>query len=290
MDAVGEAVAVHQLAEGDHACLTFTDPEERLDLVAEFVAGGLMAGQRVVWFTDSVPVGEAAGELATRQLAVAEAVAKGQLQTYAGGQAWLAEGRADAEKMIALVGRHLECALADGFAGLRVTADMSWATSPIVAADQLLAFEKQATALLDSDRLTVMCQYDREIFDAVTLAFAADAHPKTVAAEAYYDTPLLRICRQYRPAGIRLAGEIDHTQLGPLQQALAEALRLDDTIHVNLTKLHFMDVTAATAIAKAALNLPPGREMIVTCTGMVATVLEAVGARQASQLQLRSRP
>jgi hypothetical protein len=135
-----------------------------------------------------------------------------------------------------------------------------------------------------------MCQYDREVFDSVTLAFAADAHSKTVAAEAYYDTPLLRICRQYRPPGIRIAGEIDHSQLGPLQLALSEALRLDETIHVNLHKLQFIDITAATAIAKTALNLPPDREMIVECTEMVATVLEAVGARQASQLRVRSRP
>jgi hypothetical protein len=287
---LGEAVAIHQLAGGDHACLTFSDPEERLDLVAEFVAAGLDAGQRVVWLTDSVASEDIADELAARQVAVGDALRDGRLATLHSGQSWLLQGRADAEAMMARIGDDLAQALRDGFSGLRLTADMRWATGAVVAADQLLAFEKQISPTLGSDRLTVMCQYDREIFDSVTLAFAADAHGKNVAAEAYYDTPLLRICRQYRPPGIRLAGEIDYSHLGPLQQALAEALRLDKTTHINLYALQFVDVTVATAIAKAALNLPQGREMIVECSEMVATVLEAVGARQAPQLRVRSRP
>jgi hypothetical protein len=287
---LGEAVAIHQLAGGDHACLTFSDPEERLDLVAEFVAGGLEAGQRVIWMTDSVASQDIAEQLAARQVSAGEAMRDGRLSTLRSSQSWLLRGRADAGAVMSRIGDDLGRALRDGFTGLRVTADMRWATGPVVAADQLLAFEKQVSPTLGSDRLTIMCQYDREIFDPVTLAFAADAHGKNVAAEAYYDTPLLRICRQYRPPGIRLAGEIDYSHLVPLQQALAEALRLDETIHINLYGLQFADVTAATAIAKAALNLPPGREMIVECSEMVVTVLEAVGARQATQLRVRTRP
>ncbi|GIH02093.1 hypothetical protein Rhe02_01600 [Rhizocola hellebori] len=287
---MGEAVAVHQLAGGDHACLTFSDPDERLDLVAEFIAGGLGAGQRVIWFTESIPLADVAAQLSARQIPVAEAMEIGQLAAFSASHSWLSDGRADGERMMSRISGDLERALRDGFAGLRVTADMRWATAPVVAAEQLLAFEKQASLGPGSDRLTVMCQYDREVFDSVTLGFAADTHAKTVAAEAYYDTALLRICRQYRPPGIRIAGEIDCSHLVPLQQALAEALRLDETIYVNLYKLQFIDVTAATAIAKAALNLPPEREMIVECSEMVATVLEAVGASQVPQLRIRTKP
>ena len=34
------ATSVEALAPGDHACLTFSDPDERLDIVAAFVRDG----------------------------------------------------------------------------------------------------------------------------------------------------------------------------------------------------------------------------------------------------------
>jgi anti-anti-sigma regulatory factor len=283
---MADAVTVDQLANGDHACLTFTDPDERLDLVADFVADGLDQGQRVICFTDSVSPDELIEELATREVAAAAAIHRGQLALRGSQEWWQASGSAAAGRMMDVITSELRDAASEGFPGLRVTADMCWATRPSVAVDQLIDFERQASALFGDGRLTVICQYDRDSFDPVTLAFAADAHPKTVAAFAYYDTPLARICRQHRPPGIRLAGEIDYSHLVPLQQALLEALRLDSTIHVNLTKLRFIDVTAATAIAKAALTLPAGRQMVITCPEVVAAVFDAIGARQAAQLRI----
>ncbi|HEX6684052.1 MAG TPA: MEDS domain-containing protein [Candidatus Limnocylindrales bacterium] len=283
---MAEATRVGQLAAGDHACLTFTDPDERLDLVAAFVADGLDLGQRVICFTDSLPPHELTSELATREVAAEAAIGRGQLSMRGSQDSWLANGDAVADRMIDLIAGELRQTAADGYPGLRVTADMCWASRPVAAADQLVAFERKAPALFADGKLTVICQYDRDSFDAVTLAFAADAHTKTVAALAYHDTPLLRICRQHRPPGIRISGEIDYSHLPPLQQALSEALRLDDTIHVNLRKVAFMDVTTATAIAKAALSLPVERRMIVTCPGTVAAVFEAIGAAQAPQLSL----
>jgi ABC-type transporter Mla MlaB component len=289
-EAVADAVTVDQLAAGDHACLTFTDADERLDLVAEFVAAGLQGGQKVIWFNGSQTASDLAAELSLREVPVGAAVHSGQLAICAGQDAWLAAGRANASAMIARLERELRDALARGFAGLRVTADMCWATAPIVAAEQLLAFETQAAGLFTGDLVTAICQYDRDLFDPVTLGFAADTHPKAVTALAYYDTPLARICRQHRPPGIRIAGEIDYTHLPPLLQALAEAVRLDDTVHVNLRKLRFIDVTAATAIAKAAVNLPAGRYMIVTCPSVVSTVFDAVGVSEIAQMRIVSQP
>jgi len=89
--------------------------------------------------------------------------------------------------------------------------------------------------LFDGGRLCLICQYDRERFDAVTLAFAAKAHPKTVAALVYYEHPLVRICRQYSPPGVRIAGQLDYQHRDELEQALSESLRIDRHMHLNLT-------------------------------------------------------
>ncbi len=284
-----DVATLDDLRAGDHVCLTFTDPDERLDLVAEFVADGLHRGQRVICFTDALTPDELSAELVGRQVSTAAAVERGQLAVYTSSQAPWVESGATAERMVALIAAERHQAARRGIAGLRVSADMCWAGRPL-AVDQLVAFERQAASLFTDGRLTAICQYDRETFDAVTLAFAADAHHKTVAAFAYYDTPLLRICRQHRPRGVRIAGQMDYTHLAALGQALEEALRLDSTIHLNLAKLSFIDVTAANAIVQAALTLAPPRRMIVTCQPNVAAVLEAVGGGQVEQMFLQRQP
>jgi anti-anti-sigma regulatory factor len=187
--------------------------------------------------------------------------------------------------MVTAVADQVAEAARQGYAGLRLTADMAWATRP-TAAEHLIAFETDLAGLFTDGRLSVICQYDRDRFDAVTLAFAASAHAKTVAAEVYHDSPLLRVCRQYSPPGIRVAGELDYRHQAVLEQALAESRRLDRQMTVTLTGLHYIDAACAAAIVHTALGLPPSRRMTVTCHGLVAKVFDLVGARDAQQLRV----
>jgi len=169
---------------------------------------------------------------------------------------------------------------------LRITADMCWATRPIAAVEQLVVFESEVGRLFSDGRLTAICQYDRQSFDAVTLAFAAKAHSRAVAATVYHEDPILRVCRQHTPPGLRLAGEIDYTNLDPLNQALGEALRIDTSIHVNLAQLRFIDAAAAGAILQAALAMRAGGQMIVVCRRAVHKVLELVGLTDVAHIRV----
>src|SRR5207245_11272384 len=125
------------------------------------------------------------------------------------------------------------------------------------AIDRLLALGSEVGALCADGRLAAICQYDRDSFDAVTLAFAAAAHAQAVAATVYHEDPILRICRQHRPPGVRVAGEIDFTRAEPLTQAITEALRLDQDIQVNLARLRYIDAPSVSIILEAARSLPP---------------------------------
>jgi len=281
---MANAASVDDLRPGDHACLTYSDAEERLDIVAAFVRDGIVAGQRVICFTEPSDQPGLAAELAERDVKPSNG---GQLAVRDNDTAWLTGGRVSAAYMIDTLTVELEAAHRDGFTGLRVTTDMCWATRPVAAVDELLVFETRVAGLFADRRLTAVCQYDRQSFDQVTLAFVAKAHPRAVAAAVYHEDPLLRICRQHAPPGIRLAGEIDYRRVPELNHALAEALRLDGDIHVNLTHLRFMDAAAAAAIGQAAVSLPPGRTMAVVCTRAVHKVLDLVGVTRQPTVQVR---
>lgn len=291
---MGEPTQVGNIQAGGHACLTFSDSDERLDLLAEFVAGGLDDGQRVLCFTDAVAPAALSGELGQRGIHVDVAAGRGQLRITDCASGWLGAGSGPARQMGQVLEVQLRSATDDGYRGLRVSADMGWAARPHAAAHELLRFEQEIAdafgggdgGALGDGRLTTLCEYDRSSFDPVTLAFAAQVHSQAVAAQVYHEDPLLRICRQYRPGGIRAAGELDFGHLDVLHTALAETLRLDEHPHVNLRRLRYLDAACAAAILQAADRLPAGRTMHVTCGSLPATVLRLAGAAAVPALRI----
>jgi hypothetical protein len=276
---------ITDLTVDDHACLTFGEPEELFDLTAAFVRDGLDGGLKVVWLSDATP-DRATAELARRGIVVDEALASGQLvaasyegrllagQVFSAGQAmtWLAREMATAGK-----------------AGLRLAVDMSWALSPVTGVEQLPEFEEKVAAAVAGTTVSVLCQYDRERFDPVTLASVAAFHTRSVAAATYYADVMLRICRQYAPPGIRLAGELDYQAAESLALALTEAIRLDGDVTVNMIPLAFIDVPCARMILDAARGLNPGtpsRRMILRCRPGLAARFVLLGAAGIPALSL----
>jgi anti-anti-sigma factor len=286
---LGVPTSVDRLGPGDHACLTFSDEEERLDIVAAFVRNGLSAGHRVLCFTDSYAPAALSRRLADRGVEAQPYAAKGQLALEP-ARVWLADGGFRPARVLDELTNEIDRARRDGFAGLRITADMGWAAQPVAGAEHLVAFEEKASQLFAAAQVTAICQYDRQQFDAVTLASTTAAHSCAVAATVYHEDPVLRICRQHSPAGIRVAGEIDYTSLTAFREALAEAVRLDSQPHVNLAKLRFIDAATAGVLVQTAAALTPGRGMTVLCRGLVRAVLLHVGAKDIEALRLRVAP
>ena len=156
-------------------------------------------------------------------------------------------------------------------------------------AEQLLVFESEVGRLFADGRLTAICEYDRESFDPVTLGYASRVHPRTVAATVYHEDPVLRICRQHVPPGVRVAGELDYARADALSDALAEAVRLDRDVHLNLNHLRFIDAGAAAVILRTAANLPDQRRMVVVCADSIERTLRAAGADDVPALRMLVR-
>jgi anti-anti-sigma factor len=281
-----EPVTVDELEPGDHACLTFSDADERLDIVAAFVRDGLDRGDKVVCLTDALEPAELATELSERGLPIEASTCSGQFEATPSVSAYGAGGAFDPAQVISGLRTRIDGALAEGYPGLRISADMVWALRPMSGLEQLLTFEVQFNELLASRPATVVCQYDRVGFDAVSLAGASAAHGRAVAAVTYHADAVLRICRQHIPPGIRVAGELDYRGLDALTRALSEAVRLDNHLFLNLSQLSFIDVAAAGVVLQTAYGLVGGKLMTVVCQPVVGKVLRALGGDQLAALKL----
>src|SRR5437773_861146 len=266
---VGADTQVTDLTADDHACLTFGEPEELFDLTAAFVRDGLACGLKVVWVSDSAPQ-RATSELARRGIAAEPAMAAGQLAALECEGRLLSGQEFHAGRAMDWLTSQMAAGQREGFPGLRVAVDMSWALRPVTGIEQLPQFEESVAAALAGTSVSVLCQYDRERFDPVTLASVAAFHTRSVAAATYHADAVLRICRQYAPPGIRLAGEIDYLAEEPLSLALAEAIRLDGDITINMAGLTFIDASCARLIADAVRGLDGSRAVVLQCHPAIA--------------------
>jgi anti-anti-sigma regulatory factor len=273
---VDASAQITELSVDDHACLTFGEGEELFDVTAAFVRDGLDAGLEVVWLSDAGP-GPAVAELSRRGIKVEPAMDAGQM-TAAGCESRLLSGQIfSADAAIGWLTRQLASSKDLGFPGLRIAVDMSWALRPVTGIEQLPEFEKGIAAALAGTTASVLCQYDRDRFDAVTLASVAAFHTRSVATATYHADPLLRICHQYAPPGIRIAGEIDYHAEEPLTRALAEAVRLDGDVTVNMAQLTFIDLFCTRMIADTARMLAESRTVTLRCLPEVAPGLVRLG-------------
>ena len=277
MVAVDAGTQVTDLLVNDHACLTYGEPEELLDLTAAFVRDGLAGGLKVVWVTDRVPA-RAVAELTRRGIETERALAAGQIAAVPWEGRLLTGQSFEAGQAIEWLTTQLATCRDEGFAGLRVAVDMGWALRPVTGVEQLPELEEGIAAALAAATASVLCQYDRERFDPVTLASVAGFHTRSVAAATYHADAVLRICRQYAPPGIRVAGEIDYRAAEPLALALAEAIRLDGDITINMAMLSFIDAPCIRMITDAARGVAPERRVRLSCHPAIAARFALFGA------------
>ncbi len=287
MTTVGADSEITDLAVDDHACLTFGESEDLFDLTAAFVRDGLSGGLKVVWVSDAGPE-RVVSELARRGVAVESALAAGQLAAAeCEGQLLSGQAFSAGHAMGWLTGQMAACQQ-EGFPGLRVAVDMSWAFRPVTGVEQLPDFEEGVAAALAGTTVAVLCQYDRERFDPVTLAAVAAFHTRSVAAATYHADAMLRICRQYAPPGIRLAGEIDYKHEEPLALALAEAIRIEGDVMINMIALTFIDGSCARMILDAARGLAATRGVVLQCRAEIAATFALLGGGEIAGVSLVS--
>lgn len=271
--------AVDLLAPGDHVCWIFEQDDEYLPAMARFVAGGLRERQRVVYLTGSVPSEAVVAGLASHTLGVPDAVCSGQLRLDPAG------GRLDPAGMTAAFARDIDQAIADGYTGLRLVADMGWARGETY----LTGYEERANELFLDGRALAVCLYDRRLFAAAGLHAVSHAHPSTCGTyvpESW--APMLR-ARRTGPASVSLSGEADLSNRGALGGVLDVLLAEADGAPVRLDArdLTFLDAGAAGLLARAAETATDG-VVLAGATPAVVQVLTTTGIASLAGLHLEA--
>jgi anti-anti-sigma regulatory factor len=155
---------------------------------------------------------------------------------------------------------------AEGFAALRVIADMGWAATGLPGVEDVAAYEARVNTVYADGYAMAVCQYDTRIFRPGRLRTFASAHPGTLrSGDQDSGSPLLRI-RRVGPARLRLIGDSDASNRAAVEAALADlggdAERHGRPAVLDLTGLQFADSATTGALVGFAAASDTGLTIV----------------------------
>ena len=196
--------------QGEHVCAVYETEAEQLRTAAEYLAGGLRVGERVLYVGDcDESVGRFRAALAAVGIEAESFVERGALAECTHAAAHLQGGAFDRKRMAAFLADAVVSALADGFAGLRACGDMSWLLAEPEGTAQVVEYEARLNIFFRNLPAAAMCQYDAKRLRPEWVDHALATHPSVVMdgrhrANPFYVAPDLAMGRAAAPDSVRV--------------------------------------------------------------------------------------
>ena len=175
----------------NHVCLIYGNAVDQLSVIVPFLRQALARGERILYILDDRTTEEIIQALASAQLDVGYERERGALRFLTKQDAYLRLTKFIPERMIDFVRQQEEQALREGFSGLFLTGEMTWACGPEVGNDHLIEYEALLNQLEHHPHLTILCQsrHNRSRFEAPSIHAALRTHPLVITGDALCGNP-----------------------------------------------------------------------------------------------------
>ena len=161
----------------DHLALLYEDRAEQLATVASFLERGLTRNERCLYVTDDNTPGTVRTALRAGDVDPETAHDAGQLSLYTASELSLGGREFDPATTAALWTDALDRTRNQGFDGLRVATEMTWALDSGTSADAVADYVAALEPIASNADTTVLSQYNRERFPSEVVSSVARNHP-----------------------------------------------------------------------------------------------------------------
>jgi len=167
---------------GDHACAIYSSHTQLVRLVSRFLAEGLERHEHCWYVGPHGDVRGIRGALRRRGLDPDRYLHVGALRFLLPSDVYVMWGEFHPTHTDRVFSDAITQARVDGFRGLRVAAEVSWASAIDDGAERLVAYEAHACAGFAAAPVTGLCLYHRRRFSVHVVHGALLTHPLTAAA------------------------------------------------------------------------------------------------------------
>lgn len=234
-----------------HLCWRYDRRGDFDERAREFLAEGLAAGQRVLYSAPGDP-----RALTDRLRAVGSfdgGARPGAVQVASLEATYHLDAVIDPEQQVRSYAEATEQALAAGFTGLRVAADVTPLVRTPAQLDAFARYEHLVERCMTTRPLSGMCGYDRDELGDEAIAQLACLHPRTSTGAA----PFRLHARGRAGAAAGLDGELDSAahELWPLALRRADLRPVAGEVVIDAAGLEFVDHRNLLALADHADRL-----------------------------------
>jgi PAS domain S-box-containing protein len=183
-----------KLKQGDHVCLIYETTAEQLAAVVTFIIEGLVRGERCIYITDGPTIEKVLQSLEAAGVNVMQERQCGALRLLTSQETQLWTREFVPRRLINMI-RDLETeALADGFSGMRLSAEPTWSFGPEPGCDRLIEYEAHLNQLPANGKSVLLCQYHRSVFGLPCIYDVLRTHPVAILGDRvcpnpYYESP-----------------------------------------------------------------------------------------------------
>jgi hypothetical protein len=263
MRTLGPVADADGLGLNGHACWLYDDDAELRRVAAQYLADGVTLGQRLLY------VGGGEVEKLRADLALLGGAdrleASGRLQVASLEAIYDIDAIADIQERLATYAAATEGAVADGFTGLRVLAEVTALAANPAGWDAHAAWEWVADGYMAREPMSALCCYDRRVLPEEIARMLACVHPAGNADDPYVPFRLFG-----RADGFVLEGEVDCFSAGLLRRALAAA---PEGVELDLAGVRFMDHHAVTALSEASVRVRSTPPLVQRICGILGVSL-----------------
>jgi anti-anti-sigma regulatory factor len=260
------------LGTDTHACWGFDRRQEFIDAALEFLTDGLRNGQRIV-YVGSEPVEEQRERLEPLG-GVGAMIDEGALLLIDLTGIYKAGQPLDPEVQLGVYKAVTDAALADGYSGIRVAAQVTNLVREPETWDAHLRWESMADRFMSVQPMSAICGYQRDVVPEKLLAELAAVHPVSNAPER---TVPFRLFAE--DGDMVLSGDVDFLSVKALDRALETACDGTEPVVFDLGELGFIDPNGLEVLVRhtrrlaagsgcSVRNMPPAVERLSQMAGV----------------------
>ena len=195
---------INDLGLGDHVTFLYQSEPEHRSVMTRFVRQGLERGEKVVYVADAHTPEAISNYLRSERVDVDAHLDRHQLVFLTAEEIYTRGGVFDSERIQSMIADEAERTLAEGFAGLRSTGEMTWARRGTAGSEQLIDYERALSEVAEQNHVLLLCQYDRSCFPPELLLDILHTHPIVVVGtevcENFYYVAPAELTDHYLPA------------------------------------------------------------------------------------------
>jgi len=165
---------------GTHLCYLYNGDEERRQILPLYARQALLAREAFNYVADVPSRAELPQALEELGLTLPVCEGPGQMKAAITEEGYYPTGHFSPDEMLARLREAWTECQSKGLNGARFAGEMTWALRGIPGADRILECETRINQLVKEAPMTIMCQYDLNLFDGGMLYEVLNAHPVVI--------------------------------------------------------------------------------------------------------------